>query len=240
MKIVVFSDAHGNKYALEKIINSFDYESSDYRLFLGDAITLGPHTNECVDILRHEHDLVFTMGNNDSYVVCGLSESEASIKSEIKLEHISDVLRELSKENIEYLKSRPKDYLLEVENVKLYFTHFAWESDTEVIEDPPNMKKKTVYEIFKDVDCNYIIFGHMHNRSYNKYKGKVMVGIGSIGAKYKGNYLVIDVKGDKVKFKLKRLKYDYQKLKDDWSKCTDRCRKLILDNEMKETFTNGK
>ena len=96
MKILVFSDIHGNKYALQSLIDSEDFKSSDLKVFLGDFIALGTQTNEVVDIIK-SNDIISVLGNNDSYVVNGLSKEELREKSSGKIEHMSIVKTELSK-----------------------------------------------------------------------------------------------------------------------------------------------
>ena len=51
MKILVYADVHGNKYALEELYKSDDYHNADLRIFLGDAFALRPYPNECLDEL---------------------------------------------------------------------------------------------------------------------------------------------------------------------------------------------
>ena len=65
MKILVLSDVHSNKYALDTILKHA--RKIDYTIFLGDAVDYGPHPAEVIDILRENVD-IWIMGNHDNAV----------------------------------------------------------------------------------------------------------------------------------------------------------------------------
>lgn len=233
MKILVFSDIHGNKYALQSLIDSEDFKSSDLKVFLGDFIALGTQTNEVVDIIK-SNDIISVLGNNDSYVVNGLSKEELREKSSGKIEHMSIVKTELSKENIEYLQSLPKYYEINEGGKSILFCHYAWESDTEVKDDPIYRFDGTIEKVFKEYNYDYIIYGHIHTPYRTRDKGKVIYGVGSTGAMYPGRYIMINIDSGRVNIKRKFIDYDYKSFKEDMSKFTDRSRKFfyhILDRE---------
>ena len=75
MRILVYSDVHGNKYALEELQKTQDYENADLRVFLGDAVAMCAYPNECLEKIWQCGD-VFLLGNHDSYCAYGLPEEE--------------------------------------------------------------------------------------------------------------------------------------------------------------------
>ena len=86
MKILVYSDVHGNKYALEELQKTQDYKNADLRVFLGDAVAMCPYPNECLEKIWQSGD-VFLLGNHDSYCVYGLPEEEYAYFKADKKEH---------------------------------------------------------------------------------------------------------------------------------------------------------
>ena len=88
MKILLYSDVHGNKDVLERLYASPDYKTSDLRVFLGDAVMLGPYPNECLEMLFSSGD-VFLMGNHDSYCAYGLPVEEYPYFKGDKIAHQS-------------------------------------------------------------------------------------------------------------------------------------------------------
>ena len=70
MKIAVFSDIHGNYQALESILKDIKGKKIDKTIFLGDAVSLGPDSNKCLDLLFKEK-VTFIFGNNELYCTKG-------------------------------------------------------------------------------------------------------------------------------------------------------------------------
>lgn len=54
---MVYSDVHGNKYALEQLQATHDYKIADLRIFLGDAFAMCPYPNECLKAIFESGDV---------------------------------------------------------------------------------------------------------------------------------------------------------------------------------------
>lgn len=216
MKICVYSDVHGNKYALEKLQNSLDYKTADLRVFLGDAVMMCPYPNECLQKIWDNGD-VFLLGNHDSYCAFGLPEEEYAFFRADKKEHQSYMQAKTLPEYKEKLAKMPKEYVLERFGKKLYFTHYAWESERLVVDDPDGLDAPTIKtaEIFKDIDANYIIFGHNHRPSQFECDGKKFVCVGTLGMSCPGNYVVISIDEKGVRIDKKQVDFDVERLKND-------------------------
>ena len=162
MKIVAYSDLHGNKYALEELQKTKDYKNADLRIFLGDAVAMCPYSNECLKGIWGNGD-IFLLGNHDGYCAYGLPKEEENFKLD-KIAHQDYIRNKTQLEYREKLKSMPKDYYLNCNDKKFYFTHYGWRSDSLAKIDPDEPDAPTVKtaEIFKDIDADYIIFGHNH------------------------------------------------------------------------------
>ena len=71
MKVLIISDIHGNRTALEAVLE--DATEVDGVWCLGDIIGYGPDPNDCVSIIRDLPNLICLRGNHDSAVI-GLTE----------------------------------------------------------------------------------------------------------------------------------------------------------------------
>ena len=71
MKVLIMSDIHGNRTALEAVLEAAG--KVDAVWCLGDIIGYGPDPNDCVSIIRDLPNLVCLRGNHDSAVI-GLTE----------------------------------------------------------------------------------------------------------------------------------------------------------------------
>jgi len=68
MKIVAFSDIHGNLPALEKLLKT---EQADLYISLGDVVNYGPWQNECVDLLESLPNKILLRGNHEECYIRG-------------------------------------------------------------------------------------------------------------------------------------------------------------------------
>ena len=71
-------------------------------------------------------------------------------------------------------------------------------------------------EIFKDIDANYIFYGHEHTYSHFKDLNKEYICVGSIGMKYPGRYSLVEIdeKG-MVNITSKVIEFDVNKFQKD-------------------------
>jgi predicted phosphodiesterase len=72
MKIAVLTDAHANLPALAAALDALRDEGYDAIYHTGDAICIGPHPAECLDLLLNTRDLYPIMGNHDAWFAFGL------------------------------------------------------------------------------------------------------------------------------------------------------------------------
>jgi predicted phosphodiesterase len=84
MKALIISDIHGNRTALEAVLEAAG--SVDMVWCLGDIIGYGPDPNDCVAIIRNLPNLICLRGNHDSAVI-GLTER-------IKFNHAAQMVLE--------------------------------------------------------------------------------------------------------------------------------------------------
>ena len=234
MKIFVFSDVHGDKYALHALESNEDFLSADMRIFLGDFITFGPHSEEVVQWFKSRSDIICLLGNNDSYVVNGLTELERLEKSRAKLEHMDVVRQELSDDSVQYLQSLPKEYELHITGKSILFCHFNWETDTEVCDESKTPEDKvTTVQSFKGRDYDYIVYGHVHTPSTLYDDNKVLCGVGSFGVLYPSRYTVINT--DDFSFVRHKAVYEKEKFIADLGAVNDEARQYFysfIDEEL--------
>ena len=219
MKILAYSDVHGNIDALNELQKTADYCNADLRVFLGDAVMMCPYINECLESIWKSED-VFILGNHDSYCAYGLPDEEKIFFKADKKAHQAYMRNKTKKEYIEKLKTMPKEYSIVVDGIKLYFSHYAWETESYLYDDPDvyGVSSNKTAELFDKINADYIIFGHNHRPADFNYKGKHFVCVGSLGMKYPGNYIVINIENGKVSIEKKKINFDVNKLKQEMLK----------------------
>ena len=210
MKIVVFTDLHGSFNSLKSLVNCEDFKTADKIIFLGDVVVGCSRSNECIDYLK-KLDCICLLGNNDSYVVNHIPEVDKAEFSNEKLIMIEWMKAHITTENKEIIKSWQKDYKLNIYNKIFYFTHYAWEinnNDTNVVDTPQIKDVITRKEMFKDINADYIIFGHEHKTNYFIDKDKHYYCLGTIGLRNPGSYLVINITNNQIELNEKFIEFD--------------------------------
>ena len=70
MRIVIFSDVHGNVVALEAVLAAIRRDAAPDALFVaGDLALLGPRPAEALALLRSIEGARFVIGNTDKYLL---------------------------------------------------------------------------------------------------------------------------------------------------------------------------
>lgn len=216
MKVIIYSDVHGNKYALEKLQNTADYKSADLRIFLGDAVAMCNYPNECLNAIFNSGD-IFVQGNHDIYCAYGLPTEEFPYFSEEKRMHQKYMREKTDSALREKIKQQPKDYILTVNGKTFYFTHFIWRTDKLIVDDPDHSGCPTVEtaKVFENIKADYIFFGHNHVPADFSCDGKWFTSVGSLGMKHPGNYVVLEIKDNNVSINRKQLNFDVKQLQSD-------------------------
>lgn len=101
MKILVLSDAHGNRHGLEAVLDRG--AACDAVLCLGDIVGYGAHPNECCELLR-ERGAYCLSGNHDAAV---FGEISTEWFNDIAATAVSWTRQELSPDNLMWLESLP-------------------------------------------------------------------------------------------------------------------------------------
>ena len=179
MKIAVFSDIHGNYQALESIIKDIKGKKIDKTIFLGDAVSLGPDSNKCLDLLFKEK-VTFILGNHELYCTKGVSiDPDSNIN---KKNHNLWVTSTISKQNLKKLKDQDLSYELSINNKKYTFIHFLFDNKTKYPFKHLSIFRDDTYKKEMDkIDSDYVFYGHEHAGRIDFINGKEFYGIGSSG-----------------------------------------------------------
>ncbi len=179
-KLLVLSDIHGNLEALKTVIGYIGRENfnSMQKLFLGDYVDFGPWPNEVVSFLRTVPNANFIMGNHDLYVIDETdSRAKTYFNREAMVEHTRWSRRQLSQENLQWLRELPHTFTATIGPRTLKAVH----ADLYSIEKPFNFDNAVA------VKEDIILCGHIHCPYSHFTNGKIMVNPGSIGESLDGN-----------------------------------------------------
>ncbi|MBN2200237.1 MAG: metallophosphoesterase family protein [Candidatus Aminicenantes bacterium] len=109
MRYLVFTDIHGNREALEALLEFVSRKKIDRYLCLGDLVGYGASPDETIEIVRKLKPLSLIRGNHDK-AVCGLDAIETF--NPMAASAITWSRKTLSREHSRYLCGLPKGPLI--------------------------------------------------------------------------------------------------------------------------------
>ncbi|WP_292463716.1 metallophosphoesterase family protein [Methanolobus sp.] len=216
MKLLIVSDIHGNKEALDAVMAV----PHDDVICLGDLVDYGPSPGECIDLLR-EQDIPTIRGNHDNSVAFGM---ECGCGHEYK--HLSIATRKytrdiLNDKHIDFLRKLPMNYERIENGVKLYFTHGSPLSFYDYVR--PDTPEETVKEYIREVDADFLFIGHSHLPFTRKVGDVTLINPGSVGQPRDG-----DIRASCAVFDTDTLQAEFIRVGYDMEAVFDKIRKNML------------
>ncbi|MFI3199913.1 MAG: metallophosphoesterase family protein [Eubacteriales bacterium] len=186
MKVVVFSDVHGNKRALEAMLEKEEPKKEDFYIFCGDFLAYGYLDDGVLNLIKSIPNLVAVRGNHDEcYEV--MHSNHASHWNQPY--GMSDDIR--IGEVVEFIQSLP-DYLeLDLGMKKWFVCHGSRKSYLEGRIYPDSELEETEYD--------YVIHGHSHFQMERQVGKTLYLNPGSLGQPRDGKglaYCVLDIPKD--------------------------------------------
>ena len=204
MRIIFFSDAHGNQYTIERFFEMIKTLSPDRVIFGGDVMGYYYGSDRIIDLLR-ENNVTCLLGNHDRMyldVLDGLRDEGSLIaKYGNSYKNCRNLLKQ---ENTDYLRTLSPRLDLTEGGLHLTFVHGS-------VPDPLNGR---VYPdaVFTDEKpyegIDYVFSGHTHHKT-EKHVGKTtIINPGSIGQQRDGKgctFLLFDT--DTQKYEIHEVRY---------------------------------
>jgi len=227
-KFCIFSDVHGNSDVLKILAETDDFKNADERIFLGDAVGCCPNFNEVLKIL-FENNCIVLLGNHDVRAIFNRYDKKKFGNADQE-PHFKYIREHMLPEYLEKFKNSPKEYILKVNGKILFFTHYICRTKYFIAERVKPMTLGTVSKKFESIKADYIFYGHEHKESYFCNGTTTYVGVGSLGMKFPGNYVMLEVEDDgEIVITCKKLKYDLTKLRREIRLCELPLAKQITD-----------
>ena len=192
--IGVVSDIHGNKIALDRVLE--DMPEVDTLICLGDIIGYGPQPRECLELIREEAD-VFVQGNHDRNI--DSPEVYAGSSAYAGLKHAQ---KELDDYQFTWLRRLP----YQVNSNEFVVVH----SHPEKLDHHTYPDGYHTLTQYIDDSMDGLLLGHTHVQSEKRIDGKVILNPGSVGQprdkNKKAAYAVINE--NSLQTELRRVNYD--------------------------------
>lgn len=213
IKIAILSDIHGNCVALKEVIKDARENNVDKFLILGDLVNDLPFGNETLAIVKDLTDIVLK-GNKEQYLI--EYDTEKYEWENIQFRTVKFMYNELTRENIEYIKTLPHCMSLEFEGVKLLIAHGSPKS----VEEQLHQDSKEQLDYYtQNLKEDALIFGHTHDKMwYENINNKLVINAGCLGVSpyYKSiaEYVILEINNGKIdNIDLRHVKYDLEIIK---------------------------
>lgn len=179
-KMAVISDVHGNLEALKTVLNDIKKRNIDEIICLGDIVSKGVNTCECIKLIKENCTKVIKGNWEDSL------KNINSITDEIKKNRINFVLSKITDEELNYLSNLPfcHEFYMSGRLIKLFHSHP--ERINELIGNIDRINR--FYELFlpskntvSNLKADVVIYGHIHVQYMQKIYNRIILNSGSVG-----------------------------------------------------------
>ncbi len=217
-RIGVISDVHGNLEALKAVLAMLDEMHCDEIIHTGDAVSIGPNSRECLDLLLSRRDITCLLGNHDRDFV--LRHADVRMLSHVPAEHKAQVFATLTEEQRKAVMEFPLFVTRQCAGDTLLFCHYALAPrpfDWQVFPFMPLQNEPSVQafdEIFASAEADAVFFGHKHEPC--DFDGRMLyVDVGSVGCHPApfARAVVIDYDAEKWTYKRVQTPYDMDAVK---------------------------
>lgn len=188
-RLGVIADAHANLPATRAALDALRAEACEMIVHLGDAVGLGPHPAEVMDLLA-ARDVICLMGNHDelqtlegAFVSADVSEPLLAALTEEHLPHYRWVHAQLSERHREQLRSWPYELELEMGSRSLHLLHYPRNADDGAFRRVAETSAagEDLAELFASVPGDIVLFGHDHACHDVHHGGRRFIDPGSVG-----------------------------------------------------------
>lgn len=237
MRFAVIGDIHGNKYALESVLNHIDSKNVDFIISTGDLVGYMPYPNEVIELIRKNKVLV-VQGNHDK----AIAESE-KITDEIivEMEDI-DIQKKASRnftnwiisdENRSYLKNLTNKLTFQCGDFKIVVVHGSPMGINEYLYE----EKEQLTRLAEQIEEDIVICGHTHIPYSLHVKNKFFINAGSVGKPKHGDgqstYAIVEINDGNVCASIEKVEYTVDLIVKDI-----KCNRMISD-ELIPMLKNG-
>ena len=158
MRIGVITDVHANLPALAAVLRALASEGCDSVVHTGDAIGIGPHPAECLDLLlRSRAELV--MGNHDAWFAFGLGEWEYGAD---ELAHQTWTHEQLDPGLRPVVAKWPWEVSRRIGGQTALFTHYGRTADGSFAPPGRDTTVGDLDAMFRESAADVVLFGHDH------------------------------------------------------------------------------
>jgi putative phosphoesterase len=211
MRIILFSDIHGNVVALDAVLAEIRRQAAPDALFVaGDLVLLGPRPAETLALLRSLHGARFVKGNTDQYLIDYADDEQ----------EVAFARRQLSEDDIAFVRDLPFEQRLEVAPGHELLVVHANPRDLEG-QIMPDSSAEMLRLMLLGVAADVVAFGRYHVPFVRRLDDWTLVDVASVGMPRDGDqravYAVLDWEQGAWRIEHRRVEFDIQAVACDYA-----------------------
>ena len=209
-KILVLGDIHANYPALQTIRNYVREYRFDRIINTGDFTVYSTFPNETIQWFRKRKQSICILGNTDRRILGILKGKKLKRpKKEEKRVMYYWTAENLLPENVQYLKSLPRQTNLTIGNIRIGVFHGTCDDEDETLF--PNASESRFRGLAKEFPFQVHIMGHSHTPYYKIIDGVHFINPGSVGRMFDGDpraaFAILKVSSGKIAVEHFRIPY---------------------------------
>lgn len=187
MKIAVLSDIHGNRPALEAVLDDIAGFAPEAVVVNGDLVNRGPYSRDCLHRLREAYPAArYIRGNHETYVLaCADAPGDPAARTHDMRRFADWTVRQLG-DDLAVLRGWPEHLdFADPAGGQLHLTHGTRlgnrdgiHSDTSDAELPDKLGDPR----------DLFVTGHTHKPLLRRFGATLIVNVGSVGAPFDGDH----------------------------------------------------
>lgn len=160
--LALLTDIHGNAPALSAILAELDRRKIDLLYSLGDAVGLGPDSNEVLDLLARRPGIRCVSGNHEDAVLAAYEGRPAPPGHESEREHQAWLAARLRPDHALTLAAWPRSIEAEIGGYRLLFAHYHLDEQQQFLPIDPDPSAEKLDRLYAEKDFDFVGFGHHH------------------------------------------------------------------------------
>lgn len=202
MKVLIFGDIHGNRYAMDALLCQAETLQPDKVIFLGDIIGYFYNPKEVIKAMKQIPNLTYIRGNHDQMFLESYENREK--REDLAKKYGGSYLLDFSTEEIGFLSSSVPSLEINLEGRNFFFCHGT----------PENLYNGRYYpdakeELFVSKPYDAVLIANTHYRLFRKQGKSLIINPGSLGLPRDGkgfSYILLDT--DSMEWKYSKIEFD--------------------------------
>lgn len=238
MRFAVIGDIHGNKYALESVLEDINSKNVDFVISTGDLVGYMPYPNEVIEMVR-KNKIMVVQGNHDKAIAQSEKITTEEITSMTEQEIQSNASAMFTRwcitdQNKKFLQNLNTRLTMECGGLKIVVVHGSPVRIDEYLYADTEILMRASEKTSEDI----VICGHTHIPYFTEVNKKYFINSGSVGKPKHGDcrstYVIVEIDEGKVSCSIQRVSYNLE----DMIKAIEDNR--MISNKLIEMLQEGK